>query len=164
MKKRLPLRIQQHRQVNEVLVVVDPPQGVAVMQHVWISLELKVVLCELKAPKAEHHALHGSVCSRCHQHFAASFLQGQSPQRDQLQDLSATAHPFGPQVLCVHGGVAAEAVVGVVQTGLETSSLIAAEPSVQQGSRGGGEDVIEGGVDCAARWCVGVCDLPHFNT
>lgn len=114
MKKRLPLHIQQHRQVNEVLVVVDPSQGVAVMQYIWISLELKVVLCELKAAKAEHHALHGSMGSCCHQHFAASFLQGQSPQRDQLQDLSGTAHSLGPQVLCVHGGVAAEAVVGIV--------------------------------------------------
>lgn len=126
MKKRLPLHVQQHRQVNQVLVVVDPSQGVAIVQHVRISLELKVVLGELKTAKAEHHALHGSVGSGRHQHLAASLLQSQSPQREKLQDLSGAAHPLGPQVLRVHGGVAAEAVVGVVEAGLETSALLTA--------------------------------------
>lgn len=66
MKKRLPLYVQQHCQVNQILVIVDPSQGIAVVQNIWISLELKVVLSELKASKAEHHALHSSMGPSCH--------------------------------------------------------------------------------------------------
>lgn len=137
-EERLPVRVQQHRQVDQVPVVVDPSQGVAVVQDVGVRLELKVLFRELKAAEAERHALHGSVGPRCHQHLAASFLQSQGPECEQLQDLSGAADPLGPQVLGVHGGVAAEAVVGEVEAGFQMCALLWAQSVIQQGGFTGG--------------------------
>ena len=63
----------------------------------------------------------------------------------------------------MHGGVPAEAVVGVVEAGLQGGALLLRQTPVQQGRGRAGEDVEEGGVDRSARGGVGVRDLPHLH-
>ncbi|KAG8142186.1 hypothetical protein E2320_006141 [Naja naja] len=152
----LAVRVQQHRQADQVLVVMDPPQGVAVLEDLRVGLELQVVFGELQPAKAQHHPLHEAVGPGGHQPLAAALLQRQLPEVGELQDLQDGGQLPGPQVLGVHGGVAAEAVVGVVQRGLHFLFLLGAVVGVQEGSRGGGEDKVECQVDGVAGWGVSV--------
>ena len=167
MQEGLAHGIQQHRQADQVLVVVDAAQRVAVVQHVRVRLELQVVLGELEAAEAEH----GMPCIDAvgaghYQHLAAALLQRERSTAWPAAG-SAPCCPRAPghRFLGVHGGVPAEAVVGVVEAGLEGARAPRRlQPAVQQGRcADAGQDVVQGGVDRAAGRSVGVGDLSHLD-
>lgn len=138
----LALGILQHGQVDKVFIVMDAPQRVAVVKNIRVSLELKVVFGELQTAETQHHALHHTVSACCHEDLASSLLKGQVPEIHQLQDLSHVGQALRPQVLGVHGGVAAEAVVGVVQTGLQAFVLFCGQTLIKEGRCGGRQNVV----------------------
>lgn len=64
----------------------------------------------------------------------------------------------------MHGGMTAEAVVSIVQTGLQLLMVFCGETPIQQGCCGGGENVVEGVVDRATGRSVGVSYLYDLDT
>ncbi len=121
---------------------MDAPQRVAVVKNIRVGLELKVVFGELQTAETQHHALHHAVSACRHKDLASSLLEGQVPEIHQLQDLGHVGQALRPQVLGVHGGVAAEAVVGVVQTGLQAFMLFCGQTLIQEGRCGGRQNVV----------------------
>lgn len=127
MQERFAFGVLQYGQVDEVFIVMDTPQRVAVVKNIWVCLELKVIFGELQTSKTKDHALHHTVSACGNKYLASSFLESQVPEIHKLQDLSYVCETLWPQVLSMHGGVAAEAVVGVIETGLQVFVLFCRE-------------------------------------
>lgn len=161
---RLALSVRKHSQVDVVVLIADAVEGVAVVQHIRVGLELEVVLGELQAAEAEHHALKDAGGARPHQPLAAALLQGQPPQVPELQDLLDGGQAAWPEVLSVHGGVATEAVIFIVERRLHLVPLPMAQVGAEQRGWGAGQHVVQRQVHGQARWSVGISDLLHFHT
>lgn len=84
MKEWFSFSILQHSQVDEVFIVTDTSQRVAVMKNIWVSLKLEMVFSELQTTETKRHALHHTMSTCCNKNLAASFLKSQVPEVDKL--------------------------------------------------------------------------------